>query len=631
MRFRIAVLLLSAGPWLCAPPLRAGLRTESAWQEQVFPVLQRYCVDCHDRETHKGNVDFESLAGLPEARNALRIWWRAHDQITSGQMPPRRKPQPTEEERSLLLAWIADNENYLRAMPPADPGERRLRRLSRTEYGYALRDLLGTDPSAVEDFFPEEGAGGEGFDNTGDVLFIPPAMMEEYLDAADHALTAAVGNPEWMAPLGENPAGDREAVRAFLRPLVNRAFRKVVGDDVLEKIARIADQVLARGESRAHAVKTALKAVLCAPDFLLLRESDRTDFPVWPVSGYELATRLSLFLWSSIPDDELLAEAASGRLTDPAVLEAQTRRMLADPRALALAEQFCGQWLQFNRMLTSVDPDRRKYRFPREMKRLLYEEAVHFCDHILRGGGTFLDLLDSDYAFLNDALAAHYGLPAVGGREIRRVELGDSVRGGAIGLGAVLASTALPRRTSPVLRGKWVLETLLGSPPPPPPPNAGTLLPDDSQVENRTVRQQLEAHLRREDCRACHAKMDPIGFSLENFDPVGRWRTEVNGLPLDVTATFPDGTAISGPAGVRQWLLQERDRFGRNLAIKLLAWALGRGIEAADMPVIHRLEETMKANQFRAEPLILEIVRSLPFTHRRAPAAPRPGTSRTIH
>ena len=607
-------------------PASAG-QAEAAWNEQIWPILETYCIDCHNADTEKGGVNMESLKNLPDARAAMRLWWRARDQVESGQMPPSKKDQLNADQKKHLLAWIADNETFLRSGKVQDPGERRLRRMNRTEYSTALRDLLGVTKDITKEIFPEEGAGGEGFDNVGDVLFIPPVMAEQYLAAADAALAKVFEQPELKQrllicpPTGSRPPG--EAFRDTLRPLLRLAFRRTPSDEILTRYQKVAEARLARGGSWEEAVRIAVKAILCSPDFLLLAEANQ-DASSWPAAGPELATRLSLFLWSSLPDATLLDAAEAGTLSDPAVLDSEVRRMLVDPKGLALAENFAGQWLQFEKILTTADPDRQRYNINGELLPLFYHEAVRFSDHILRGGGSLLDFLQSDYAFLNETLAGHYGIPDISGPDLREVKLTDGIRGGALGLGAVLTTTALPRRTSPVLRGKWILEQLLGSPPPAPPPNVGTISEDDRKTTHPTIRKELESHLKRDDCRACHARMDPLGFSLENFDPVGRWRDRSNDQPLDVSAALPDGRTFSGPAELKKILLTEQDRYGRNLAVKLLSYALGRSIEAYDMPTISKLEASLKQTGFKAEPLILEITRSLPFTHRRLKPIPIP-------
>ncbi len=606
--------------------LPAAAGAEATWKEQVWPIIQTYCIDCHDAESQKGGIDLASLQTLPQARAALRLWWRARDQLESGQMPPPKKDQPDAAQKQILLAWIADNENFLRSGKVLDPGERRLRRLNRTEYATALHDLLGVPPELIRDTFAEEGAGGEGFDNVGDTLFIPPVMAEQYLAAAETALIEVFAKPELKARLlFSPPAPERDpatATRLTLARMLRPAFRHTLPEETLAPYLNLAAQRQARGGTWEDGVRLAVKAALCSPDFLLLTESNQSA-PLWPVTGPELATRLSLFLWSSVPDAPLLDAAEAGQLQDPAGLETQVRRMLADPRALALARNFAGQWLQFEKVL-GADPDRSRYQFSGETRQLLYGEALRFSDHLLRGGGSLLDILSSDYAWLNETLAIHYGIPNVTGPDFRQVPLTNGIRGGALGLGAVLTTTSLPRRTSPVLRGKWILEQLLGTPPPAPPPNVGTILEDDRKITHPTIRQELEAHLRRDDCRACHARMDPLGFALENFDPVGRWREKLNDQVLDTSGTLPDGRHFTGPAELKQILLSEKDRFARNLAVKLLSYALGRSIEAGDLPTLSKLESSLHTTHFQAFPLILEICRSLPFTHRRLTPVPIP-------
>ncbi len=274
--------------------------------------------------------------------------------------------------------------------------------------------------------------------------------------------------------------------------------------------------------------------MLVSPSFLFLIEGEQSSQEPYRVSEFELASRLSYFVWSSMPDEELSRLAEGGKLHEPEVLEQQVKRMLADPKARALAENFAGQWLRVGTLVQSVEPDRSVFPgYTPELRAAMIEEPIAFFHAILRDDASLLDLIDCRYTYVNEPLAKHYGVESVLGSEFRRVELTDPNRGGVLGMAGVLTLTSYPRRTSPVLRGKWVLEELLGTPPPPPPPDVKVLPPDDRPKDGKTFRQRLEQHREKAACAACHAKLDPLGFGLENFDAVGRWRTEIAGEALD--------------------------------------------------------------------------------------------------
>ena len=342
----------------------------------------------------------------------------------------------------------------------------------------------------------------------------------------------------------------------------------------------------ARGDGFEDAVRLALKAALVSPNFLYLVERDRSDADgPYRVSDHELACRLSYFLWSSMPDAELSDLADAGRLHEPEVLEGQVRRMLADPKSRALAEDFAGQWLRVGNLAELAEPDKRLFpEFTPELRDAMAEEAVAFFHAIFREDRPVLDLLDSDYTFLNERLAKHYGIDGVTGPEFRRVALKDRNRGGVLGMAAVLTLTSYPRRTSPVLRGKWVLEELLGTPPPPPPPMVKALPADDRVRDGMTFRQRLEQHRKDANCASCHARLDPLGFGLENFDVLGRWRDEIKGEPVDASGELTTGEKFAGPAALKTILVEsKRELFVRNLVERMLSYALRRGVEYYDI------------------------------------------------
>ncbi len=335
------------------------------------------------------------------------------------------------------------------------------------------------------------------------------------------------------------------------------------------------------------------------------------------LSDIAVASRLSFFLWSSIPDDELLDVAVRGALGDPAVLEQQVRRMLVDPRAATLVTNFAAQWLHFRNM-RAVAPDINAFpEFDDDLREAFQRETELFIEHQLREDRSVLDLLTADYTFVNGRLARHYGIPDVYGSHFRRVTFSDDRRGGLLGHGSILTVTSYANRTSPVVRGKWLLENILGAPPPPPPPDVPPLAENEAHAAPRSVRERMEQHRASPACASCHAQMDPLGFALENFDAIGKWRdVDEGGAPVDATGALPGGMAFDGPAGLRQMLQTRGEEFVRTVTSKLLTYALGRGVETYDMPAIRTIMREAKAGGYRWSSIILGIAKSTPFQMR---------------
>jgi hypothetical protein len=411
----------------------------------------------------------------------------------------------------------------------------------------------------------------------------------------------------------------RRNIEAFL----SRAFRRPVSRDEIAPYVSLAADAGARGESFGEAMAVAVQAALVAPDFLFRIERDipaTPQAPYHPISQHELATRLSYFLWSSLPDAALRQAADRGELRTPAVLEAQVRRMLRDPKARALVEEFGGQWLQF-RGLEAVQPDREKFPdFDNYLRLSMREETVRFFEAIVRDDRSVLEFLDADYTFLNERLARHYGVPDVRGPEFRRVALTMPERGGVLSHASVLTVSSYATRTSPVLRGKWILDNLLDAPPPDPP--AGVPALDETAVgTTASMRQQMEAHRANPTCAACHRRMDPLGFGLENYDAIGAWRTTEGSFAIDPSGALPDGRSFQGPAQLRAILAADRDDFTRALTSKLMTYALGRGLERPDRRTVRAIVERLPSHDYRLSGLVLEVVNSLPFQQRRGSPA----------
>ncbi len=416
-----------------------------------------------------------------------------------------------------------------------------------------------------------------------------------------------------------NGNSNEACARKILSTLARRAYRRpVTAEDVdtLVKLYRVGSE-----DGFETGIAMAMQRMLSGPEFLFRIERDpagATPGTPYRISDLELASRLSFFLWSSIPDDELLDAAERGKLKDPAVLEQQVRRMFADPRAKSMVDNFGGQWLSL-RNIKAISPDPKVFPdFDEELRDAFRQESILFFESQLREDHSALDLLNANYTFVNERLAKQYGIPNIYGSRFRRVTLSDDMRRGLLGEGNYLAITSRTTRTSPVLRGKWVLDNLLGAPPPPPPPNIPALKEKGENGKLLTMRQQMEAHRANPACAICHSRMDPIGFALDNFDATGKWRTTDAGSPLDVSGVMPDGTKFQGPVELRQALLSRPQQYVNTVTEKLLTYALGRGIEASDEPAVRKIVREAAASEYRWSSLVLGTVKSMPFQMRKS-------------
>lgn len=408
-------------------------------------------------------------------------------------------------------------------------------------------------------------------------------------------------------------AEKREEAERFLRPLIRKAYRRDVRADDLVRPLTFYDE--AAEEGFAAGMEAALSAVLVSPRFLFRVESDPLGLPpgtVFPLDDFAIASRLSFFLWSSLPDERLLDLASAGRLSQPATLRAEAVRMLQDPRADALVTNFANQWLHLKN-LAAVKPDLRLYPdFDDNLRESFRRETELLFETVLREDRPVMDLLTADFTFLDERLAVHYGIPGIAGSRFRRVESEDGVRGGLLRQGSILAVTSYANRTSPVLRGNWVLENILGTPTPPPPPNIPTL--EEVVVSgDLAMRERLAAHSAQPSCATCHDLMDPIGFALENYDAVGRWREYEEAVPVDSAGGMPDGREFEGVEPLIAGLAERPDLFARTVAEKLLIYALGRGLEASDQPALRVIVRAAAGNQYRFSDLVLGLVQSQPF------------------
>ena len=407
-------------------------------------------------------------------------------------------------------------------------------------------------------------------------------------------------------------------VEAMLRPLAYHAWRRPLKEAEIQKLAKFVALAQASGDTFDEGMRLALEAILVSPDFLFRIERDPNPIDAsltHQVSDFELASRLSFFLWSSIPDTILLHAAEEHNLHQPAVLKAQVVRMLKDDKSERFVNSFAGQWLEL-RNLDSIKPDPDKFPQFEDLRDDMRTETRMFFEAVLQEDRSILDFLDGKYTFLNQGLAEFYGIPGVRGNEFRRVALDGVQRSGVLTQASVLTVSSYPTRTSPVIRGKWVLENLLNAPPPPPPANVPALL--DGEVGTKvSLREQLEKHRANPVCASCHSKMDPLGFGLENYDGIGRWRTVDGSFPIDSSGTLPSGKSFTTPAQMKEILRSNPDAFSQCLSEKMLTYALGRGLERYDRPAVKKIIEQLAANDFRFDVLVSGIVESLPFQMRR--------------
>jgi hypothetical protein len=443
--------------------------------------------------------------------------------------------------------------------------------------------------------------------------------IEGPFNAAGRGATA---NPTLFVCRPVSRQDEEPCARTILSALAHRAYRRLVTDQEIQSLLTLHRDARGRSGDFEAGIELALRAILVGPSFLFRIERDPANVATanaYHISDLELASRLSFFLWSSIPDDQLLEVAERGKLHEPAILEQQVRRMLADSRSTALVTNFAGQWL-YLRNVRTVNPSNKGFPdFDDSLREAFQRETDLFMESQMRDDRSVVELLTANYTFLNEQLARHYDIPNVYGSHFRRVTFSDGRRGGLLGQASVLTVTSYPTRTSPTRRGKWMLENILGTPPPPPPPNVPALMENGAEGKPASVRERLEQHRKNPVCASCHARMDPLGFALENFDAIGKWRTVNNDddVPIDSSGVFPDGTKLQGLADLRKALVNYREEFIRTFTERLLTYALGRGVESYDAPAIRAIMRQAASGDYRWSAIIRGVVASAPFQMRR--------------
>ena len=593
---------------------------EKAFKEGVGPFVNKYCIRCHGPRP-KAGINLKSALRSPGSASSFLHWKKAVANVKVHDMPPIDAAKiPTDEERSQFVEWIGK----LKHLSPKDPGPFVIRRLSKVEYGHTLRDLYGVDSSIADDL-PEE-VFGEGYLNS-----LSPLQSELFLEIAKQVLQRIQGKEGEAAArmrkrlFGEAPpagADQREAARRVARSQARDAFRRPATEAELDTLVRVFDLGRDNGLDYQEALGLMLKAVLVSPQFLFITPAGEVDAkdPIVPLDDHQLASRLSYLLWAAPPDAELSALADEGRLHEPEILRAQARRLIMDPRSRALFDGFGAQWLGLSKLESQTFDAELFPQMTPALRAAMMAEARLFFESIVRENRRVVRFVDSDYTFLNGTLAELYGMEgSVKGPEMRKVKLTNPNRGGVLGMPATLAATSFPNRTSPVKRGVWALEQILGEHVPPPPPDVPELKEQEQEsVEGLTLRQRTVLHQTDPVCANCHKALDPIGFGLENFDAIGRWREKDDaGGAIDSAGTLPSGEAFANPRELKRLIAKRETKLARNLTERLMAYALCRQLEGYDEIVLDQLMEKIAKDDHRMQTIITEIVTSYLFTQRR--------------
>lgn len=594
---------------------------KTAYDQKVIPFLQTYCSSCHGQRRFKGNVTFQFALKAPGSANFRKLWLDSVANVQAGDMPPEdADKKPSAEERAAFAAGISS----LKYLSPRDPGTFVPRRLNRVEYGNTLAELLGVSPAVAADL-PAE-VFGAGYLNS-----LSPLLMERYLAITNMVLSQALA-PEGQPPTSAQKRlfGDAvfdskapsEEPRRVVERLAKMVYRRPASREEVSVLLQVFDLGKSKNLSQTACFNLVLKAALLSPQFLFITPSsvNAPTEPVVALEDHHLASRLSYFLWSAPPDAELVSLADAEKLHEPETLRGQVRRMLQDRRARALFDGFGAQWLGVDKLPEKTFDAAKFPEMTPALRAAMVEEVRLNFEEILRGNLSLKTFLENETTFLNGPLAAVYGKEyAMEGDLMRPVRLHSARRGGILTMPGILAATSMASRTSPVIRGVWVLEQILGEHVPPAPPNVPSLEKQDkSSVARLTLRQRTELHRSNAVCANCHKLLDPIGFGLENFDAIGRWRDrDDSGVAIDSAGELPGGARFNSPEELKRILAERTGDVCRSLSSKMLAYALCRPLEGYDQIVADQIAEQTAADGYRMQTLVCAIVTSYSFTHRR--------------
>ncbi|AWV98538.1 hypothetical protein DJ013_10300 [Arcticibacterium luteifluviistationis] len=627
---------------MCCAKVAFAQEPPITYEKDIRPLLQDECIKCHNTNISKGGINIDNYKEQARVIQRGSFWLEVLGVIKDRSMPPKTEKPLSPEVYHKLVTGI---DAILQAsLEKETPGKVVIRRLSHAEYQYTIYDLLGVDFDA-RSYFPSDGSGGGGFDNQGRALFFTPLKLERYYDAGSQIVDEALAdNEKWdqIVPFAFK-AGGWQGLKNWVKTLFSDKYDYLNNSDLAAE--KVIDQVASRAYRRFlkaeektkllelfqsvydekaeiknplrfdESIAQVLKAVLVSPNFLYKVEEEPQKEGAYPLSDFEVASRLSYFFWCSTPDQELFDLAYAGKLHDSTTLATQVKRMLADPKSKRFAKDFTVQWLGITKLVDS-EPMVDAEMFPgfdMEIRKDLYEEASSYFHHVLTESKNMMDLVNSDYSMLNTSLANYYGIEGVESDDFMKVQFADNRRGGVLGMAGVLATTSISTRTSPVLRGKWVMEQILGISPPPPPPEVSELTEDKGIHEALGLRKILERHRADPECQSCHEKMDPLGLGLENYDPIGKWRESYGKVDIDASGVTAEGEKFNGPEELKKILLTEEKKIARNFSKRILSYAIGRTILFTDETALVKLENTLIENNFNPEPFLIELVNSYPF------------------
>jgi hypothetical protein len=588
--------------------------------------LKSYCASCHSA---KGAAGFGvgQVATPASLREQGDRWTRIAMRVRNSEMPPRGAPGPDLDQREAFLHYVDGALHAEACSAGSAPGIAPIRRLNRGEYTATVRELLNIHMDVGHDL-PADGAGGEGFDNAAEILVLSPIHAEKYMDAAKRALEFAVRDSRARSRIGMVAPGPTlppvQAARQILQGFLPRAFRRPVTEKEFEPYLALFRAAQKQHETFDGSVIFMLRGVLMSPQFLFRAEAPNPGAEPRLVDDYALASRLSYFLWGSMPDEMLFDLASVHKLHEPGVLKEEVGRMLRSSKSMGFIDSFVTQWLGTRELGKEFVPDAKlfpNYASDVELQADIGFQPAVFFHALLSNNESILDLLDSNWTITTKKLSALYHLNiklrTENQEQPHRITLpADSHRGGLLGMSAVLAVSSYPYRTSPVLRGKWVLDAILGTPPLPPPPNVPAL-EEHAGAAPKTIRERLAQHRADPTCAGCHSRIDPLGFALENYDALGQWRTEDAGQPIDNSGELPDGTKFEGPDQLRAVLMQKKDLFVRNLTNRMLGFALGRGLTRQDSCTVDSIIAQLAANGYKSQALIEAIAMSQPFRYQK--------------
>jgi hypothetical protein len=613
--------------------LFTGINRASAQstKDSGLDLIKTECLDCHSGSESEGELDLASVLNHRPLVENLTVWRNIAQRIQLGDMPPPDEATLATTEKQQFANWFQTSIEQFDYSSVSQPGYTPPRRLTHSEYRHTIRDLIGVDLADTTKF-PQDLSGSSGFKNSANTLFLQGTLLEKYSQSAESIMAAVfaehasqlleLAKSQILAP-GKTHKNMEDQGRAILQAFCRRAFRRPATTTEIKGLQKLFLNEFSNSQQFETAIQKTLTAVLVMPQFLLKIESATKGSNPELINDFDLASRLSYFLWASMPDEELLQLAEQGRLSKPEVLQSQIDRMLKNRRSKTLGYVFGGQWLGFEDVgiRRRQDPIDNPWCTESLMTAMRAESAL-FLHSLIRNDRPLAELINARYTFLNEELAKHYRIRGISGEAMRKVNLKTQLRGGILTHASVLSITAFPDRTSPVVRGHWVLDTILGTPPPEPPPNVSEISEQVLERDDLSFREKVQQHSSNVNCKSCHQEMDPIGFSLENYDNFGRYRSRQFGKKIDARGRLPDGTQFEGSEQLKNVLVSQRlPNLTRQVTEKMLTYALGRQLEYFDEQAIRTIVMKTTENDYRFQTLIKSVINSQPFLYRQLPEA----------